>query len=214
MIKSYVIKNALKKRATLYKVHFSANILEKESPLLTKLSQIISLEWLLSSRSLKKPFSVLHSRIVTVFRLTVTSVMKTWSATGFLANQYSDPGLVRTGTSLATLLLLCPFTETGFSSEQPFSVLMSAFFSNLLSSVRDATGLGEAGSFVDEWGRVASVGISLLSVLVLGAVAVKAAGLEADGIADVSSSDLEDWWPLDLTEEDCCFEESLGAWNI
>lgn len=215
MIKSYSIKNALKKRATLYKVHFPANNSEKESPLLrtTEPSQITSLEWLLSSRSLKKPFSVLHSRIVTVFRLTVTSVMNTWSATGFLANQYSDPGLVRTGTSLATLLLLCPFTEAGFSSAQPFSTLTSAFFSNRLSSVRDATGLGEAGSFVDEWGRVASAGVGLLSVLVRGAVAVRAAGLDAEGIADVSSSDLEVWWPLALdTEEDCCFD-SFRAWN-
>lgn len=45
-------------------------------------------------RTLKKPFSVLHSRIVTVERLTVTSVMTTWSATGLRDSQYS--GLVAT----------------------------------------------------------------------------------------------------------------------
>lgn len=34
------------------------------------------------SRDLKNPFSVRHSRMVTVCRFTVTSVMKIWSATG------------------------------------------------------------------------------------------------------------------------------------
>lgn len=40
-----------------------------------------------SGRSLKKPFSVLHSRIVTVLKLTVTSVMTISLATGFLVRQ-------------------------------------------------------------------------------------------------------------------------------
>lgn len=53
--------------------------------------------WLsLPSLSRKKPFSVLHSRIVTVLRLTVTSVMKISSASGLRLRQYSGPGLVKT----------------------------------------------------------------------------------------------------------------------
>lgn len=45
---------------------------------------------------------------------------------------------------------------------------------------------------MEAWGRVGSTGLGLLSVLVRAAVAVSTAGLEALGIADVSSSVLDD----------------------
>lgn len=44
-----------------------------------------------ASRARKNPRSVRHSRMVTVWRLTVTSVMKIWSATGDRAIQYAAP---------------------------------------------------------------------------------------------------------------------------
>ena len=82
--------------------------------------------WFLSSsRVLKNPFSVLHSRIVTVERLTVTSVMKTWSATGLRASQYSGPRDItwltsnggRDLSSSSTLLLLLWPLRSGGDAE-------------------------------------------------------------------------------------------------
>lgn len=174
--------------------------------------------WLFaSSLSLKNPFSVLHSRIVTVFRLTVTSVINTWSATGLRDNQYSDPGLVKTGNS--RLLLLCPFTVTAAFTTSLLSLfaasscLVSFLLSVLGSSVRDATGLGDAGSLVDVWGRVGSTGVRALSAEVLGAVAaVKTAGLEADGMAEDCSSSLFRR-PLVRFEDECCLDEGLCTWE-
>lgn len=64
--------------------------------------------------------------------------------------------------------------------------------------MREATGLGEAGSLVEVCGRAGSMGLGLLSVLVLGAVAVKRGGLEVLGIAAVSSSDFDDCLPFVL----------------
>ena len=71
-------------------------------------------------------------------------------------------------------------------------LLPSATFAwGCFSSVLEAMGLGEAGSFVEECGKVASTRLGLLLVLVRGVVAVKTAGAVAEGIAEVSSSFVE-----------------------
>lgn len=85
----------------------------------------------------------------------------------------------------------------------------SSLGSGLFSSVREATGLGGAGSCVDECGNAASIDIRRLSVLVRGAVAVRTAGLAADGIAEVSSS-LFDPCREFVLDALVCLEDSFG----